>query len=188
MDRWVSAEIAGFALQVLALRKGSLIVVQPVITTSLVFTLGLSATFSRQALRARDWAAAVAVVAGLSVFLVVSHPDEGGRADAGPAGWAVSGACVVAATVVSVMAGRHSIDRRRAALFAVAAGLGDATVAVLSKAFASPLEASVGATRALGVIVAVALMAAGLIVLSHSTMVVDRDNESPSALNPSEAS
>ena len=38
----VVAEVAGFVLQVIALRHGSLVVVQPLLTTSLLFTIALA--------------------------------------------------------------------------------------------------------------------------------------------------
>ena len=44
----VAAEIAGFVLQVIALRHGSLVVVQPLLTTSLLFTIALAGRWTRE--------------------------------------------------------------------------------------------------------------------------------------------
>src|ERR1700678_4317058 len=48
----VAAEIGGFALQVAALRHGSLVVVQPLLTTSLLCTIALSGAWTGDGVRA----------------------------------------------------------------------------------------------------------------------------------------
>ena len=53
----VAAEIAGFVFQLIALRHGSLVVVQPLLTTSLLFTIALVGTWTRQGVTASEWAA-----------------------------------------------------------------------------------------------------------------------------------
>src|SRR5579863_5699335 len=65
----VAAEIGGFALQVVALRHGSLVVVQPLLTTSLLFTIALAGAWTRQGVSKSEWLAVLAVVGGLAVFL-----------------------------------------------------------------------------------------------------------------------
>ena len=70
------ADLAGFALQALALRRGSLVVVQPLITTSLLFTLALSALSYHEPISRAEWRAVILVLAGLCVFLVAAAPTE----------------------------------------------------------------------------------------------------------------
>lgn len=140
----IAAEIGGFALQVVALGHGSLVVVQPIITISLLFTIALSGLWARNPVRARDWAAVVAVVVALAAFLVAAHPGEQSRGRAGPGPWtATAVACMVAVGVMLVI-GFRSRGRARAAMFALAAGIGDAVVAVVTKAFAQALDPGLG--------------------------------------------
>jgi hypothetical protein len=77
---------AGFAAQAVALSFGALSVVQPLLVTRIVFGLLLAARISRQALTAKEWAGAVAIVIGLGAFLAAASPPEGTAAVDG-AGW-----------------------------------------------------------------------------------------------------
>jgi drug/metabolite transporter (DMT)-like permease len=140
----VVAEVGGFGLQVLALRHGSLVVVQPVITTSLLFTIGLAAVGTQQTVTARDWLAVVAVVAGLSAFLIAAAPSEHSSGQADADGWIVTGLCVAGGLAVLVGPGLRTRGRSRAALLGLAAGLVDALMAVLTKAFAHALGGGAG--------------------------------------------
>jgi drug/metabolite transporter (DMT)-like permease len=132
----VAAEIAAFALQIVALRHGSLVVVQPLLTTSLLFTVALAGSWTRQGVSRSEWAAVIAVVGGLAVFLAVASPSEHSSGLAGPGDWVVTGLPFAAILALLVWHGLHSTGRRRAATLGVAAGLGDAFMAVLTKAFA----------------------------------------------------
>jgi drug/metabolite transporter (DMT)-like permease len=141
----ILAEIAGFGLQVVALRHGALVVVQPLITTSLLFTLALAGLWSRHAVRWREWAAVLAVIVGLSVFMALAAPSEHSSGVAGQTDWLILGVTMGAAVALLLMAGLRSAGRRRAALFGLAAGLGDAVMAVLTKALALSLGGGIGA-------------------------------------------
>lgn len=156
----VVAEVAGFVLQVIALRHGSLVVVQPLLTTSLLFTVALAARWTQNSVRPAEWVAIVAVVAGLAIFLVVAHPSEAssGLADAGD--WVVTGLSMGAAVGLLLGIGLRRQGRRRAATLGLAAGLGDAMMAVLTKALAHVTEH--GAVAVLTSWVPYALCAAGL--------------------------
>src|SRR5579875_2419606 len=61
----IAAMVVGDGLQALALDKGSLAIVEPVLTASLLFALPLSAAWRRETLRRREWLGALAVSAGL---------------------------------------------------------------------------------------------------------------------------
>lgn len=142
----VVAEIAGFTLQVIALRHGALVVVQPLITTSLLFTLALAGMWSRDAVSRREWAAVVAVIVGLSAFMVLAAPSEHSSGVADETDWLILGVTMGVAVVVLVVTGFRSGGRSRAAMFGLAAGLGDAVMAVLTKALAHSLGSGFGAT------------------------------------------
>lgn len=159
----VAAEFAGFALQVVALGHGSLVVVQPIITVSLLFTIALAGTWSRSTVSRRDWVAVVAVVIGLAAFLVLAQPSEHSRGQASSKAWSIMAVAVVVAVAVMLAAGFHSGGRRRAALFGLAAGVGDAVMAVLTKAFAHDLQP--GVTHALRSWTPYALCAVGIVAL-----------------------
>jgi drug/metabolite transporter (DMT)-like permease len=127
----LAAVIVGFVLQAVALGLGRLVVIEPVLATSLLFALALAAQRDRRRLRRAEWAATLAVVAGLAVFLVVGQP-AGGQRTAGSA--ALGLAAVTAAVLVgacTALAGRFP-GPRRALLFGigggVAAGVTDALV------------------------------------------------------------
>lgn len=141
----MAAEVGGFAAQVAALHGGALLVVQPLITTSLLFTLALSGLWSDQPLRAFDWLAAGSVVVGLGAFLVVARPGPSNNGAAPPAAWAATMASIAFVVAVLVVAGIRARSRARAAMLAAAAGLGDATMAVLTKAFAQVVGHGVAA-------------------------------------------
>ena len=80
---WVGGIIAMFVgdgLQAWALAEGSLAVVEPMLTVSLLFALPISAAWRRERLRAMEWTGAVLVSAGLGILLGVGSPTAG-RAD-----------------------------------------------------------------------------------------------------------
>jgi drug/metabolite transporter (DMT)-like permease len=138
----VLAEIGAFALQVVALRHGSLVIVQPLLTTSLLFTIAMAGTWTRESVRASEWAAVVAVVGGLAIFLLVAAPSEQSSGLADWEDWIITGLCMGGALGLLLWYGLRQMDRRRAASLALAAGLGDAFMAVLTKAFAHVTEGS----------------------------------------------
>ncbi|MCU4184523.1 DMT family transporter [Acidiferrimicrobium sp. IK] len=142
----IAAEFAGFGLQVVALRHGALVVVQPLITTSLLFTLALAGLWSRDAVTGREWAGVVAVIVGLSAFMVLASPSEHSSGVANQTDWFILGTTMAAGVLALLISGFRSGGRSRAALFGLAAGLGDAVMAVLTKALAHSLGGGVGHT------------------------------------------
>jgi drug/metabolite transporter (DMT)-like permease len=73
----IATMLVGDLLQAAALGKGSLAVVEPVLTTSLLFALPLSAAWRREHLRRTEWAGVVMVSAGLGLILGVGSPSTG---------------------------------------------------------------------------------------------------------------
>ncbi len=130
------ADVAAFGFQALALHKGSLTIVQPLITTSLLFTLALTALWTHRSLPIAEWAAVLLVLAGLSVFLIVASPNEQSVAVANSRGWLLCTTAVCGVAVIAVAAGLRFSGAVRTGLFGVAAGIADAYMAVLAKAFA----------------------------------------------------
>ncbi|QOW37292.1 DMT family transporter [Nocardia seriolae] len=78
--RWLAGLIGdagGFGFQVAALALGSVLVVQPILVTALVFALPLAAHYSGRRVTAVMWAQAAALSIALACFLVVGEPTEG---------------------------------------------------------------------------------------------------------------
>jgi drug/metabolite transporter (DMT)-like permease len=138
---WLAAlalVIAGFAMQAVALALGRLVVIEPMLATGLVFALALAARRDRRRLRPGEWAAAVAVVAGLSVFLVAGHP-AGGQRTAGAMALGLAAAAAIGMIGVCTTLALRCRSSHRALLLGVgggvAAGVTDAlikTVTVLA--------------------------------------------------------
>jgi drug/metabolite transporter (DMT)-like permease len=87
--RWLLgnlAEVGAVALQFLALRRGSLLLVQTLLVTGLLVALPMGAALQHRRLARNDWLGAMAVVVGLAVFVTVARPRTG-RGDASGLGW-----------------------------------------------------------------------------------------------------
>ncbi len=162
----VVAEIAGFVLQVLALRTGSLVVVQPVLTVSLLFTIGLTALWSEATISATEWVAVAAVVVGLSVFMILASPRSTGGANASPADWLATMLGLGAGVAALVVAGRRRLGQARAMLFGAAAGVSDAAMAVVTKAFAHDVD--LGFSHVITSWTPYTLVGAGLVAMTVS--------------------
>ncbi len=128
----VGCYLLGYLVQATALASGRLVVVQPILATSIVFALPLGAWLSAQRISRRDVIAAFAVIAGLAAFLAISDPG-GGRDDAPFDEWAIAGAILIAATALFARAGLWRSGAIRAALLGTAAGLLFALVSALTK-------------------------------------------------------
>ncbi len=95
--RWLlgnAAEVAAFLLHFLALRRGSLLLVQTVLVAGLLFALPLASAMVHERLRAADWLWILVLVVGLSVFLGVAQPSSGRDEATGVAwAWVLLGGC-----------------------------------------------------------------------------------------------
>jgi drug/metabolite transporter (DMT)-like permease len=156
----IAADAVAFLFQFLALGRGSLILVQPLLVSGLLFALPLGAWLSHTRLSARDWLGAGSVVVGLSTFLLVASPDRG-RDQVPDHTWLVLGLLSVVVVGALVLGARGGPSRRRAALLATAAGAVYGLTAALTKTAAHLL--SLGLTHVLFSWVLVALVVAGAV-------------------------
>ena len=127
----LAAVIAGFGLQAAALALGRLVVIEPVLSTGLLFALALAARRDRRRLRPGEWAAALAVVAGLAVFLAAGQPAGGQRTAGVTALGLASAAAAGLIGLCTILAGRFPGSRRALLLGVgggVAAGATDALI------------------------------------------------------------
>ncbi|MGD9792848.1 MAG: DMT family transporter [Acidimicrobiia bacterium] len=109
--RWLAAkvgDIGAFALQSLALVRGSLIVVQAIVTSGLLVAVALDALAARRMPGRRACIGAGAVVVGVIAVVMVSH-NEAGVATRHDADWIVLSLSTLAITTVAVIGtrGRH---------------------------------------------------------------------------------
>src|SRR5439155_15548707 len=133
-----AANAAGYALRFAALSTGSLVVVQPVVVTSLLFALPVSPRWHGQRLRPAEWLGAAAIAAGLALFVVLAGQPHG-RTSAPAAAWLAGGATVAVLAGGAVALARR-LASRRAALLAVAGGLLLALTAALTRVTAAALR------------------------------------------------
>jgi drug/metabolite transporter (DMT)-like permease len=128
----------GWTLQAAALDRGSLVVVQSLTTLSLVFALPLGAWLTDQHIGRTEIVGALAVVAGIVVFLSAGTPSGGTSNPSATAWWA---AIVVSAVLVvgtGVLATKQ-LGAARAALFGVAAGVSFGLQAGVTKVFVNEI-------------------------------------------------
>lgn len=114
--------VGGYVLQALALGFGKLLIVEPLLVTSLVFALCLSLVLGARGMRLKDWIAAVATVAALGAFLTIGKP-HGGVPRPTFSHWMVPLAVVGFVLLVSIAGAPRLLPRRpRATALAVLAG------------------------------------------------------------------
>lgn len=132
---WVlglACDVAGFALQFVALGHGPLVVVQPLLVCGLLFALPIGAAWAGRRLKSADWAGAVLVCVGLAVFLVVANPGIG-RPNARPVVWVVLLTATASAAGVLIVLSLGADTRHRAVLLSGAAGIIYGAAAALTK-------------------------------------------------------
>ena len=128
----IALDAGGFVCQAIALGVGRLVVVQPILATSVVFALPLGNRLTGQHIGRREVIAALAVAAGLAVFLVVADPS-GGRDDATATAWIVSFAVIGVVCSALVAAGLRAGPGPKATLFGIATGILFGLSAALTK-------------------------------------------------------
>src|SRR3954469_16809108 len=135
----IALDAGGFVCQAAALGVGKLVVVQPVLATSVVFALPLGRLITGRRTNRIEVAAAVAVTAGLALFLVVANPP-GGSDDATTAGWIISSAVIAAVSAVLVIVGLRGGPALKAGALGTAAGVLFALSAAITKATVDQLD------------------------------------------------
>lgn len=132
--------IAGFAFQVSALHFGPLALVQPILAIELLFVFGYLAlrTGCRRTVW-REWVAAIAMSAGISVFLRAAAPT-GGQEHAPALSWWISGLASLAAVAAAIAAVRRGSSTRRAAGLGIATGIAWGFIAAVIKELSSHIS------------------------------------------------
>lgn len=153
---------AGYALQFLALRRGSLTLVEPLLVLSLVFALPVAAWLDHRRIGTSEFVSTGIIAAGLALFLGVARPGLGHPRASGWA-WVIL-TVVIAATCLCLVLGARGGSRRRAAvLLAAGSGIAFGYVAALTERTGHLLGA--GLLHTLSVWDPYALLAGGAVAL-----------------------
>jgi drug/metabolite transporter (DMT)-like permease len=143
--RWLAGfgvDVGGYVAHAAALGFASLVFVQPLLVTGLLFALVLRAAITGQPLRRRDLIAALILAGGLAFFLLgVSR--HGGRVQAPASRWALAAPFIVATILGCVAIGRRRTGPPRALLLGLAAGVSFGVSAALTKTFVHLLAGGV---------------------------------------------
>jgi drug/metabolite transporter (DMT)-like permease len=121
-----------FALQATALRLGQLSVVQPVLTTELLFLMLILAVWFRYRLGWREWAGSIAIVVGLGGFFLAAEPS-GGALIPDNRQWIVASTILLVAIAGFIVVGMRGPRWWRAAAFGTATAITAAYSAALTK-------------------------------------------------------
>jgi drug/metabolite transporter (DMT)-like permease len=159
---WIAgalASLAGLGLHALALRNGSLTLVQPLLVTGVIFALPLRQALEHRRPRAAElgWAAALAL--GLTVFIVAATPSAGAGQAADPRPALACAAVIGLSVPACVAASRRATGGLAALTLGTAAGLAFAATAGLLKQ--ATAELSRGAAALLTTWPGYALIAVG---------------------------
>jgi drug/metabolite transporter (DMT)-like permease len=127
-----AAAVAGYVFQALALAKGSLLLVQPILVSALLFALPMSARLARRRVTNGEWAWAVLLTMALAAFVVLARTEPGDYEASLPLSALVAVICTAAVTACVIVATRV-IGWQRAVLLAVAVGVLFGVIAVLTK-------------------------------------------------------
>jgi len=140
--RWVLgnlAQVIALILHFLALRRGSLLLVQTVLVAGLLFALPLAAALRHQRLRLADWLWTLVLVVGLAAFLGVARPTAGEDTASGVE-WAVIFAVGFGLVGLLILWARGRPGAARATALGTACGVLFGVNAALTKACGHLLE------------------------------------------------
>lgn len=131
---WLGSLVAaaGFVLQAVALGLGSVLLVESLLVTSLLFALPISARQTGRRLGRSVWVWAALLVAAETVIITVGHPTAGqARASFDTWFWVI--AALGPAVVLCVAGARVATGRVEAVLLAAASAMSWGVVAALTK-------------------------------------------------------
>jgi drug/metabolite transporter (DMT)-like permease len=144
---WLMGTVAllcGYAFQAAALDRGRLVIIQPLLVTTILFALPLGYLLTHQHVGRREVLGAAAIVLGLTVFAIAGDP-AGGRENAPGVEWAVAIVVVAVLCAALLLSAGHGNASRRAAVYGAAAGLLFGLSASLTKPAVEYLHDGIGA-------------------------------------------
>jgi drug/metabolite transporter (DMT)-like permease len=130
---------AGFGLQAAALGLGSVLLVQALLVTSLLFALPINARLSQRRVTRWEWTWAALLAAAVAVIVTVGNPTAG-HSHASLKTWAAVVAVLGPVLVLCVIAGSMTKGSTSAVLLAVVSGALWGVFAVLTKGVVDRLD------------------------------------------------
>ncbi|GAC1399348.1 MAG: DMT family transporter [Mycobacterium sp.] len=127
-----SVSILGYVFHATALVRGSLLLVQPLLVSSLLFVLPMSAWLGGRRVTATQWSWAVALTVALTAFVLLTRTRPGHYRPPMLA-WTIAATVLVPLAALCVLLVRRTAGVRRAVLLAAAVGVMFGTIAVLAK-------------------------------------------------------
>lgn len=119
----ITADTLGFVAQAGALAVGSLLLVQPLLVTTLLFALPLAAYTQRRRLRPEEWGWATVLIGALVVFMLLGQPTAGIQTPEAKA-WIIPLTILIPVVAFCVVGGsRMPHGSLRSLVLAIAAGL-----------------------------------------------------------------
>jgi drug/metabolite transporter (DMT)-like permease len=137
------ALLAGYAFQAAALDRGRLVIIQPLLVTTVVFALPLGYLLTRQHVGRREVIGAAVILAGLALFAILGDP-EGGRDDAPRDEWVIAIAVLAVVCAVLLLFGGRGGLAIKAAVYGTVAGILFGLSAALTKPTVEDLHAGIG--------------------------------------------
>lgn len=135
--------LCGYGTQAVALDQGKIVVVQPLLVTTIVWALPLGYLLSHQHLAPRQIIGAAIVVIGLALFVLVGDPDAG--VDSAKTSEMLIAVAAISILVLGLLASlRHQTNPAlRAAVYGVCAGLFFGLSAMFTKSVLKELDVSI---------------------------------------------
>ena len=133
--RWIAATLGnavGYGLQAAALGVGSVVVVEPILVTSLLFALPLSARLAHQRLPSTAVVSALLLSGSLSVVVILGDGNRG-LDRASYQGWLIVTIVAVPLVAGCLIFAHAKSGAARASVLAIAVGLLGGVLAVLTK-------------------------------------------------------
>jgi len=142
--RWLAgmgADVGGFVFEALALGVGTLVIVEPILATSLLLSLFLGAAINKRSISGLAWIAAAVFAIGVATFLELVAPTKGVEV-ASRHDWLIAGLCISVFVLVCVMLA-STTRGKRAVFLGAGAGALFGTSALLTKAFVHYLSGGI---------------------------------------------
>jgi drug/metabolite transporter (DMT)-like permease len=159
--------IASIALQAAALSQGSVLLVQALLMTSVLFALPINARLLHRAMTGNEWIWAGLLTVAVTVIVVLGNP-QAGRSSAPLQVWAVVACILGPLLAICVVAGRIWGGAVAAVLFALVSGSLWGLFAVLTKEVMARLGSGLVAVIEAPALYACLLAAGGGVLLSQS--------------------
>ena len=136
------ALLTGYVFQAAALDRGRLVIIQPLLVTTVVFALPLGYFLTRQHVGRREVIGAAVIVLGLALFVLFGDP-AGGRENAPGSEWAIAIAILAVLCTVLLMFGGGGSLVMKAAAYGTVAGILFGLSAALTKPTLEYLHAGI---------------------------------------------